>query len=235
MKKTLVVSGAAVAACVAALAAVLVLRPWDGAGAPAAGGDGGAGPEAPPGAVDPQAAGTDGEAVEEPRSPGAGTEPEAAAAKPSFLSDQNRREIVLFFQESESEYLGPERRKIFLTNSLTDQAKQIVIELINGPQNPDLLPTLPRETQVRGLYLDRSGTAYVDLSGEVESLHPGGTAEEIGTIFSLVNSLTYNLPDIRRVHLLVEGEERETLKHLDLRRDYRQDLSIVDMGRVKSG
>lgn len=235
MNKTAVVAGAAIAAFVGAIAAALVLRPWEGAGAPAAGGAASmiGTPVAAPGGTD--AAGTDGGVVEESGSPAAGAEAEEAPASPSFLSDQNRREIVLFFQESGSEYLGPERRKIFLTNSLTDQAKQIVIELINGPQDADLLPTLPRETQVRGLYLDRSGTAYVDLSAEVESLHPGGTAEEIGTIFSLVNSLTYNLPVIKRVHLLVDGEERETLKHLDLRRDYRQDLSIVDMGRVKSG
>lgn len=235
MKKTIIVTGAAIAAFVAGITAALLVRPWNGAGAPAAGGAGAtaAAPVTAPGA--PEEAGTDGTPVEAPGTPAAGADAAETPASPSFLSDQNRREIVLFFQESDSEYLGPERRKIFLTNSLTDQAKQIVIELINGPQDTDLVPTLPRETQVLGLYLDRSGTAYVDLSAEVESLHPGGTSEEIGTIFSLVNSLTYNLPTIKRVHLLIDGEERESLKHLDLRRDYRQDLSIVDMGRVKSG
>ncbi len=32
------------------------------------------------------------------------------------------------------------------------------------------------------------------------------------------------------MHLLVNGEERDTLKsHLDLHRDYTKDMSIVDM------
>jgi len=163
----------------------------------------------------------------------AGEEP--ATASPSFISDQNRREVVLFFQEKHAEYLGPEKRKIFLTASAADQAKQIVVELINGPQDSGLLPTVPGGTRVRGLYLDRFGTAYVDLSGEVVTAHPGGAAEEIATIFSLVNSLTYNLPEIKRVHLLVDGEERDTLLHLDLRRNYRQDLSIVDMDGERAG
>jgi hypothetical protein len=159
----------------------------------------------------------------------------APSPSPSFTSDENRREVMLFFQEKKSEFLAPEKRRIFLTASVADQAKQIVVEVINGPQDSGLLPTVPRETRVRGFYLDRFGTAYVDLSGEIVARHPGGTAEEIATIFSLVNSLTYNLPEIKRVHLLVDGEERDTLQHLDLRRDYRQDLSIVNMDGERSG
>jgi len=66
----------------------------------------------------------------------------------------------------------------------------------------------------------------------VSDLHPGGSDGEIATIYSLVDSLIYNLPEIKRVHFLVNGEERDTLKsHLDLRRDYQKDLSIVDMDR----
>ena len=75
---------------------------------------------------------------------------------------------------------------------------------------------------------DRWGTAYIDLSQEVVSGHIGGTAAELATIFSIVNSLTVNLPEMQRVHFLIEGEERDTLKsHLDLRRDFVQNLSMV--------
>lgn len=160
----------------------------------------------------------------------------AATAGAAFSGEPTRREVVLFFQDSTSDALGPERRKIFLTSSPADQAKQIVQEMINGPQDPTLLPTLPPQTTLRGLYLDRAGTAYVDLSDDLVALHPGGSDEEIATIFSVVDSLTYNLPEVKRVHFLIEGEERDTLKnHLDLKRDYRQDLSIVEMDRRQGG
>ena len=146
----------------------------------------------------------------------------------SYLSERNRRDVVLFFQDARSDFLGSERRQIFLTASTTDQAKQIVVELINGPQRSSLLPTIPPETHLLGVYLDRHGTAYVDLSEEAVAFHPGGSAEELATIFSLVNSLTYNLRKVKRVRILIGGDERETLKsHLDLKRDYVQDLSIV--------
>jgi germination protein M len=213
------------AVCAGALVAVLMMRPWAGAGAGGSGGQAAPEAAAAAGGAPPQ----DGTAAAgEP----AQAETAIPAEAPSFISEQNRREVSLFFQEADSEYLGAERRKIFLTTSLADQAKQIVVELINGPQEPGLLPTLPPQTSLRGLYLDRRGSAYVDLSSEAADLHPGGTGEEIATIYSLVDSLIYNLPEIKRVRILINGEERETLKnHLDLRRDYRKDMSIVDMDR----
>ncbi len=219
MSRGRIILGAVGAACAALLVALLLMRRAERAEGTAA--------TEPAGIIPaPAAEGTPGPPGETPSPAPSGT------PSPSFTSEQNRREVVLFFQESDSENLGPERRKIFLTSSVTDQAKQIVVELINGPEDPDLRPTLPPETSLRGLYLDRRGTAYVDLSEEVVTHHPGGTAQELATIFSLVDSLTYNLPEVKRVHLLIGGEERDTLKeHLDLQRDYVKDLSIVDMDR----
>jgi hypothetical protein len=167
----------------------------------------------------------EGEAAEGEGEPEEG---DGAKDEPSFLSEQNRRDVSLYFQDPDSDLLVAEPREIFETNSLTDQAKQIVVGLIDGPRNEDLLPTVPSSTRVLGLYMDRNGTAWVDLSHEVVSDHLGGTAEELATIFSIVNSLTVNLPQIKRVHILVDGDERDTLKdHLDLGRDFVQDLSIV--------
>ena len=231
MKRETIVLGAVAAVCTALLVAALVMRTGGHAGRPT---EAAVTPEpadgAPPGGEDTA-----------PAAPAASVSPAAApspavtatpAETPSFTSEQNRREVTLFFQEVDSESLGPEKRKIFLTSSAADQAKQIVVELINGPQETGLLPTLPPQARLRGLYLDRAGTAFVDLSSEVSDLHPGGSDGEIATIYSLVDSLIYNLPQIKRVHFLVNGEERDTLKsHLDLRRDYLKDLSIVDMDR----
>jgi len=235
VKRETIVLGAVAAVCVALLAAALVMRTGRGGAAPAVAG-GAAPPEetgAPAGMPEPGTPPAEGAGPAAQASPGpaAAASPEASAG-PSFTSEQNRREVLLFFQEADSESLGPERRKIFLTTSIADQAKQIVVEVINGPQENGLLPTVPSQARLRGLYLDRAGTAYVDLSSEVSDLHPGGSDGEIATIYSFVDSLIYNLPEIKRVHFLVNGEERDTLKnHLDLRRDYQKDLSIVDMDR----
>ena len=224
MKRETIVLGAVAAVCTSLLVAALVMRTGGHAG------------QATQAGVTPEPEGSAQPSGEE-TAPAAPAAPSPAVTAtpvetPSFTSEQNRREVTLFFQEVDSESLGPEKRKIFLTSSAADQAKQIVVELINGPLEKGLLPTLPPQTRLRGLYLDRSGTAYVDFSSELVDFHPGGTDEEIATIFSIVDSLVYNLPQIKRVHILVNGEERDTLKsHLDLRRDYAKDMSIVDMDR----
>jgi sporulation and spore germination protein len=166
--------------------------------------------------------------------PGAGEAPSADAASvgapAAAPTEPNHREVVLFFQRPDDDTLGPERRKILLTPSVADTARQIVDALALGPESGDLLPTIPQKTTVRGIYLDKGGTAFVDLSEEFVSNHPGGSSDELATIFSVVDSLTYNLPEIRRVRFLVGGEERDTLKnHLDLRSAYLKDMSIVRM------
>jgi Sporulation and spore germination len=240
MKKEDILLGGAAAACVALLITALVLRQTPGSSGSSTAAIGAEGPEGAPAEAGgagvapsgPVAAAPEGQAAATPE--GGAASPEAAGSpspeEPSFISEQNRRDVLLFFAKGDGDGLGTEKRKIFLTVSPADQAKQIVGELINGPRETGLLPTLPVETRLLGLYLDRHGTAYVDLSEELVTLHPGGSDEEIATIFSLVDSLTYNLPEIKRVHLLIGGEERDTLKsHLDLRRDYRQDLSIADL------
>jgi hypothetical protein len=153
-----------------------------------------------------------------------GKGPASAPAEP------NHREVVLFFQREDDDSLGPERRRILLTPSVSDQARQIVNELIAGPEAKGLLPTMPPRTTVLGVYLDRAGTAYVDLSDEFVSMHPGGSSAEMATVFSVVDSLAYNLPEVRRVRFLVAGEERDTLhSHLDLRRAYLKNMSMVRM------
>lgn len=181
---------------------------------------------------DPQAAAAvGGSDANAPVPPGAAISPAAAlppatAAGPA--SQPTRRDVTLFFERDDDDALGGETRPILLSDSIIDQARQIVSELIAGPHDKGLLPTIPEDTKVLGLYLDRSGTVYVDLSDEFVNKHPGGSSEELATVFSIVDSLTYNLPEVRRVRFLVGGEERDTLaSHLDLRRAYVKDMSLV--------
>jgi spore germination protein GerM len=156
-------------------------------------------------------------------------QPVPAAAVP-LTEAENRREVVLFFQRSDDDMLGPEKRMILPGTTVIDQGKQVIAELIAGPRTRGLLPTIPERTTVLGLYLDKSGTAYLDLSVEFVSDRQEGSSEELATVFSVVDSLTYNLPEVKRVRFLVGGEERETLQsHLDLRRAWLKDMSIVRM------
>jgi hypothetical protein len=68
------------------------------------------------------------------------------------------------------------------------------------------------------VFITERGDAFVDLSGEVSSRHSGGSLDEIFTVYTIVDALTVNLPAIKRVQILVDGKEVDTLAgHVDLR------------------
>ena len=121
-------------------------------------------------------------------------------------------EINLYFSDSQAMYLVPEKRKISQIPSLAIQA---VVELIKGPENSDLYPTIPEGTQVNELYI-AGDIAYIDLSEEIFKNHPGGSSGELMTVYSIVNTLT-EIHSIKGVQILVEGNEKKTLiGHVDI-------------------
>ncbi|MCK4308580.1 MAG: GerMN domain-containing protein [Candidatus Atribacteria bacterium] len=121
-------------------------------------------------------------------------------------------EVNLYFSDSQAMHLVPEKRKISQIPSL---ARQAVIELIKGPENSDLYPTIPEGTQVNEVYI-ADDIVYVDLSEEIFKNHPGGSSGELMTVYSIVNTLT-EIPPIKGVQILVEGNEMKTLAgHIDI-------------------
>jgi germination protein M len=121
-------------------------------------------------------------------------------------------EVNLYFSDSQAMYLVPEKRKISQIPSL---ARQAVIELIKGPESSDFYRTIPEGTQVNEVYI-ADDIAYIDLSEEIFKNHPGGSSGELMTVYSIVNTLT-EIPPIKGVQLLVEGNEMESLVgHVDI-------------------
>ncbi len=128
-------------------------------------------------------------------------------------------EVNLYFSDSQAMYLVPEKRKILKTSTL---ARHIVSELIKGPVSPGLHPTIPEGTSINEVYI-AGDIAYIDLSEEVFKNHPGGSSGELMTVYSMVNTLT-EIPPIRSVQILVEGNERESLVgHVDISRPLLRD------------
>lgn len=142
---------------------------------------------------------------------------------------QRRINVKLFFTNSDSGVLIPEERSIIYNEELISQAKGVLRELIQGPQEK-LVPTIPKDTQLRDLFITKEGVAYADFSTELAAAHPGGTTAEIATIYSIVNTLTLNFPQIKKVQILVNDQSVETLKgHVDLSHPLGQDLSLVHL------
>ena len=109
----------------------------------------------------------------------------------------------------------------------------------SGPIAPSR--PLPASTNVRGVFLVSDGTAYVDFANDVLSGPAPGTgntgppsgltpgiATETLAIYSVVNSITANVPSVKKVQFLIQGQEAETLDgHADLTGPYAPDATRV--------
>lgn len=148
---------------------------------------------------------------------------------PALEMTEDMREILLFFPADDGAFLRAERAKIFDLRSPAARAKLLLERLGAGPETEGLAQALPEEAQVRNLWISSTGTAYVDFTRQIGRDHPGGTTGELQTIYSVVNSLVYNLPEVHKVQILIEGREVDTLSgHLALWLPLGADLSLVD-------
>jgi len=132
--------------------------------------------------------------------------------------------VTLYFPAAGNDGLAVETREIVDTKRPADRGAQIVAALLAGPKTEGALPAVPPGTTLRQLWVREDGIAYADFSEELAAGTTGGSAEEIRTVYAIIDSLTANVPAIRRVGILVAGRERETFGHLDLRRPLPPDL-----------
>jgi spore germination protein GerM len=135
--------------------------------------------------------------------------------------------VHLYFSDSDNSFLISEERSFSARMRPEALGLQIMNALLEGPKHA-LERTIPEGTLLRGFYILQNRTAYVDLSREIRERHPGGAKSELMTIYSMVNSLILNIPEIETVKILVEGKEETTLAgHVDLRFPFRANMLFV--------
>lgn len=135
------------------------------------------------------------------------------------------RTVTLYFSNEQATSLCAETRNIEVKQSLSLET-QIVEQLIAGPSNANMYPTVPTETKIRNIKTEEN-ICYVDLSSEFVSKHSGGSSAETLTIYSIVNSLT-ELSVVKKVQFLIEGEKVNEFKgHIDFSKPFERNESIV--------
>jgi hypothetical protein len=135
--------------------------------------------------------------------------------------------VHLYFGDRQNDYLTAETRVLTHAPGPAPLGRAIVAALLAGPRT-NRVPTLPEETALRAFYLTDDGTAYVDLSEGASEMHPGGAQAELMSVYSVVDSLVLNIPEIQRVKILLAGSEVSSLAgHIDLRQPLAANMLIV--------
>lgn len=152
---------------------------------------------------------------------------EPSPAPPPAVADTPHIQATLFYATTDGQALIAVRRDVPLAADPLAQGRVILSQQLQAAPAP-YVSVIPPGTALRGFYVTQQGDAFVDLSSQAASAHPGGSFLELLTVQAIVQAVTSSLPSVRRVQILIEGREVDTLAgHVDLRRPIAPDPSVV--------
>ncbi len=112
--------------------------------------------------------------------------------------------------------LVPVTVELPLSNDPVLRSKQVLNTLLAGPVDAELR-TLPPDALLLAFYLLPDGTGIADFSEALATSIPSGIVSEQLAVNSITRTLEANVPQVRRLKILIHGQEMETLAgHLDL-------------------
>jgi len=121
-------------------------------------------------------------------------------------------ELTLYFASPQADKLIKEKREVEATETV---AKAALEELIKGPKEGTAAqPTIPSGTKLLSIAIVNK-IAKVNFSSEFADNHSGGSAAELMTVYSVVNTLT-EFPTVEAVEFFVNNQKLSTLGSFDL-------------------
>ena len=139
-----------------------------------------------------------------------------------------RIKATLFFASEDGLHLVPTERDVPLAAGAVAQARSIIEAQLSAEPPAPLLSAIPKGAALRGIFISARNEAFVDLDPIIRTAHAGGSHQELMTVYTIVNALLTNLPNLQEVQILIGGQEADTLAgHVDLRRPLRKNEALI--------
>lgn len=125
-------------------------------------------------------------------------------------------QVMLYYTKDGKQLVSTVATAGSLGSSPADRARAIVENLIAAKDAAGLKTPVPTGTRVVNIFI-KDNLAIVNLSREIMTNMRGGVDSELLTVYSIVNSLLFNLESIDAVQILIDGEKVPTLHgHVDI-------------------
>jgi len=149
--------------------------------------------------------------------------------KPGHISaDKDLFEGFVYFADQQKTGLKSVKMRFASTLNSHELGQEIIKTIFDGPPVPSLEPVWPKDVRINSFFIADDGKAYVDLNLKQGLLTNMDTGLELLAIYSIVNSLTLNIPKIKKVKILIQGRDALTLAgHIDLDTFYQTNMLIV--------
>lgn len=148
-----------------------------------------------------------------------------AQRAPQTEQAPDTRVVTLFFGNEEGSGLAREGREVAVEDTADDMVASVVDELVVGPLG-SLAPSLPHNARVLGAHL-KGDVAEVNFSHELVEGLPEGSSAEMTAVYSVVDTVAANFPQVKGVQFLIDGKPVQELKgHLDLSAPIAPDFTL---------
>lgn len=152
----------------------------------------------------------------------------ALPTAPQIQPALGKRTVVLFFV-SDGTRLAREARELDPCQDDSACLADVLEELLNGPVGEYEEP-LPDGSAVNTVTIEND-LAIVDMNTAFAQALPSGSSAEMLAVYSIVNTVTSNFPQITRVKLTVDGADVSRLRHLDLSEPLNPDYTLEQESR----
>jgi hypothetical protein len=131
--------------------------------------------------------------------------------------------------------LSPVSVELALSQDPVLRAKQVLNTLLAGPVDSDLR-TLPPDAALLAFYLLPDGTAIADFTEALATSTPSGILSEQLAVDSIARTLEANVPQVKRLKILIHGQEMDTLAgHVDLTQLFVVNTKASQPGSISTG
>jgi len=114
------------------------------------------------------------------------------------------------FWAAGSDRIAPVEVQLPLSANPVERCRQLLHELTANPPTSGQR-TIPADTTVLGFYILPDGTAIADFSDTLSSETPSGILSEEMVVNSIARTLESNVAGLRRLKILIHGQEVDTL------------------------
>ena len=142
---------------------------------------------------------------------------------PPQQNEEGNRTVILFFA-AEGTRLVREARKLDPCEDDNACLKTVLNELLNGPVG-EFEETVPEGTAVDAVRIEGNQATIEFNRTFSEEMLPGSSAEMLA-VYSVVNTVAVNFPQIQKVKINVDGNAGVILRHLDLSDPLSPDYSL---------
>lgn len=135
---------------------------------------------------------------------------------PMNPGDPRVKAKLFWLSDADNSMLAPAVVELPLSSDPVLRSKQVLNTLLAGPVDVELR-TLPPDAVLLAFYILPDGTAIADFSEALATSTPSGIASEQLAVDSMARTLEANVPQVKRLKILIHGQEVETLAgHVDL-------------------